>query len=146
MKLLICAGMTHYLPVFCINGESGAGNYLISIKFPSQEFITQLILFLVIITCVSFLMRHLTPCYVIYLVTLDSSGYRHTGFVAGGARVALRSCTAVPRMELNAALLPARAAHSVLGTFTLTISDCIYFTDSKVVLGYLVNKSKRFSG
>ena len=85
-------------------------------------------------------------CYVIYLVTLDSSGNRHTGFVAGGARVAPRSCTTIPRMELNAALLAARAAHSVLRAFTLTLSDCKYFTDSKVVLGYLANKSKRFSG
>ena len=85
-------------------------------------------------------------CYVMYLVTVDSRGNRHVGFISGGTRVAPRSCTTIPRMELNAALIAVRAADSVLKAFTLPISECKYFTDSQVVLGYLNNKSKRFSG
>ena len=83
--------------------------------------------------------------YVIYLRSLDPSGRFHLGFIGGTSRVAPRNSTTIPRMELNAALLAARAVDVIKKTFTRPILGCIYFTDSRIVLGYLTNTSKRFS-
>lgn len=83
--------------------------------------------------------------YVLYLLTLDVDGELHLGFICGNSRVAPRLSTTIPRMELNAALLAARAVSVVKNSLTRNICGCIYFTDSRIVLGYICNTSKRFS-
>ena len=82
--------------------------------------------------------------YVIYLLTEDSEGGRHLGFICGNSRVAPKGCTTIPRMELNAALLAARTASEILKSFTIKMSGTRYFTDSKIVLGYLRNTTTSF--
>ena len=83
--------------------------------------------------------------YVVYLLTEDSTGKNHLGFICGNSRVAPKNCSSIPRMELNAALFAARAVDAVKRTFTIPITSCIYFTDSRIVLGYLTNTSARFT-
>ena len=41
--------------------------------------------------------------YVVYLLTLDSTGKKHLGFICGNSRVAPKNSSTIPRMELNAA-------------------------------------------
>ena len=83
--------------------------------------------------------------YVIYLLTEASDNSMHSGFICGNSRVAPKGCTTIPRMELNAALLAARAASEVFKSFTIKIKGKIYFTDSRILLGYLQNTTTRFT-
>ena len=64
--------------------------------------------------------------------------------VYGQARVALLNLTSIPRLELCRAVLAVQAAQRVIKEIDLKISDVIYYTDSKVVFGYITNESRRF--
>ena len=74
--------------------------------------------------------------YVIYLLTEDSEGVLHIGFVCGNSKVAPKNSNTIPRLELNAALLAARALATVKKSLTRAITSCLCFTDSRIVLGY----------
>ena len=81
--------------------------------------------------------------YVIYLLTEDSEGVLHIGFVCGNSKVAPKNSNTIPRLELNAALLAARALATVKKSLTRAITSYLCFTDSRIVLGYLSNKTRR---
>ncbi|KAG1697676.1 hypothetical protein GQR58_005904 [Nymphon striatum] len=83
--------------------------------------------------------------YVIYLRSLNNLGKIHIAFVTAGSRVAPRSATSIPRLELNAALLATNSGIEVYKEIDLAIDSVNYYTDSRVILGYLNNKSKSFS-
>ena len=83
--------------------------------------------------------------YVIYLLTQDTDEVLHLGFVCGSSRVAPKGCTTIPRLELNAALLMARAVVSVRKSLSRDICSCLYFTDSKITLGYIQSETRRFT-
>ena len=51
--------------------------------------------------------------YALYLLTLDSAGKKHLGFICGNSRIAPKNSNTIPRMELNAAVLAARAVNEV---------------------------------
>ena len=51
--------------------------------------------------------------YFIYLLTEDSDGVLHVGVVCGNSKVAPKNSNTIPRLELNAALLAARALATV---------------------------------
>lgn len=79
-----------------------------------------------------------------YLRTVTSNGDVNCALIMGKARVAPTKVTTVPRLELSAAVVAART--SVMLRNELEISDLKerFWTDSKVVIGYVNNDAKRF--
>ncbi|XP_021355873.1 uncharacterized protein LOC110451959 [Mizuhopecten yessoensis] len=83
-------------------------------------------------------------CAVAYLRTLDQQANQHMGFVLGKAKVAPTHGHTIPRLELCAALLGTEIAKMVEKELSVDLKSTKFYTDSKVVLGYLNNKKKRF--
>lgn len=82
--------------------------------------------------------------YVIYLRS-QGEGRVHVAFLCGNSRVAPRSTSSIPRLELCAALEATIAAQEILEEISLPIHGLSFLTDSLVVLGYLNNQEKHFS-
>ena len=81
--------------------------------------------------------------FVMYLKTYSISNI-HVSFVLAGSRVAPRDAVSMPRLELCAALEASKASTEVLCELNISKSNCFYYTDSQVILGYLRNEEKRF--
>ena len=62
----------------------------------------------------------------------------------GKSRVAPLKPVTIPRLELTAAVCSVRISQQIHQELEYRIDEDLYWTDSKVVLGYLSNKSKRF--
>ena len=67
-----------------------------------------------------------------------------TSFVMGKAKLAPSHGHTIPRLELCAALLATQVAQIVQDNLCMRITKVQYFTDSRVVLGYLNNRTRRF--
>ncbi|XP_052819918.1 uncharacterized protein LOC128245732 [Mya arenaria] len=82
---------------------------------------------------------------VAYLVseTVENSKTQ-IGFVMGKTKVAPTKGHTIPRLELCAAVLSAEIAEQVLAQLQVHVNEVRYFTDSKVVLGYIYNRKRRF--
>ena len=79
-----------------------------------------------------------------YLRLVDENGRIHCSLVLGKARVApLRSVT-IPRLELTAATVSVRVASVLKEELDYEELQDLYWTDSKVVLGFISNESRRF--
>lgn len=79
-----------------------------------------------------------------YLRMVTKSGEVHCSLAMGKARVAPAKVTTIPRLELTAAVVATRIGNLLKGELEL---DCVreyYWTDSKVVLGYINNDARRF--
>ncbi|KAL9976365.1 hypothetical protein ACROYT_G013660 [Oculina patagonica] len=50
----------------------------------------------------------------------------------------------IPRLELCGAVLAAQAVDKVAKELDMAVSEVVFYTDSKVVLGYIRNESRRF--
>lgn len=81
---------------------------------------------------------------VAYLQVTDSNGSRHTGFVMGKAKLAPRPEHTIPRLELCAAVLAVELAELIHSELDLKLDNTLFYTDSKVVLGYIYNETRRF--
>lgn len=81
---------------------------------------------------------------VAFLKVKDTESNIHVGFVMGKSRVAPKQGHTIPRLELCAALLAVEVAETVSGELDIPPVDIVYYSDSKVVLGYLNNKTRRF--
>ncbi|XP_022062446.2 uncharacterized protein LOC127534576 [Acanthochromis polyacanthus] len=81
---------------------------------------------------------------VAYLRSVDSNGQYHVGFVLGKSKLAPRPAHTVPRLELCAAVLGVEMYESIKEELDMKIEDVKFFTDSRIVLGYIHNSSKRF--
>lgn len=77
---------------------------------------------------------------VAYLGTIDLSNNTNVGFVLGKAKLAPRPDITVPRLELCAAVL----AIEIVDEMDVVFDAVTFYSDSKVVLGYIHNKSRRF--
>ncbi|XP_026139629.1 uncharacterized protein LOC113116023 [Carassius auratus] len=66
------------------------------------------------------------------------------GFVFGKTKLAPRPDLTVPRLELCAAVLAVEIADMVVEEIGLQFNSIQFYTDSKVVLGYIHNRTKRF--
>ncbi|VDI30798.1 Hypothetical predicted protein [Mytilus galloprovincialis] len=81
---------------------------------------------------------------VAYLRTTDSSGEPNIGFILGKAKVAPTSGHTIPRLELSAAVLAVEITQTIVDNLDLHIDNVKFYTDSKVVLGYISNETRRF--
>ena len=80
----------------------------------------------------------------VYLRQSNEANEVSMALVYGQARVAPLNPTSIPRLELCGAVLAVQVAQRVIKEIDLKISDVIYYTDSKVVLVYITNESRRF--
>ena len=83
--------------------------------------------------------------HVIYVRSVDDSNNVSVSFVFGNSKVAPRLANSIPRLELCASVEAAQAARELLQELVKPIDKVYYYTDSKVVLGYLSNTERRFS-
>ena len=83
--------------------------------------------------------------HVIYLRQINAADEVAVAFVLGSSKVAPKGTSSIPRLELCAALNATLATSRVIDEIDLEIDQVYYYTDSKVVLGYLSNRERRFS-
>ncbi|XP_039885710.1 uncharacterized protein LOC120732292 [Simochromis diagramma] len=81
---------------------------------------------------------------VAYLKTISATGEIHVGFVMAKAKLAPHPAHTVPRLELCAAVLATEMAVFIQDEMDIDIHSVTYYTDSKIVLGYIYNTSRRF--
>ncbi len=81
---------------------------------------------------------------VAYLKTTDPNGKRHVGFILGKAKVAPTHGHTIPRLELCAAVLAVEIADMVSDQLDIPSNSMCFYSDSRIVLGYIHNKSRRF--
>lgn len=81
---------------------------------------------------------------VAYLRLTDGEGKCHVGFIFGKAKMAPTSAHTVPRLELGAAILAVEIAELVVRELDIDPNNFQFHTDSKVVLGYIYNETRRF--
>ncbi|XP_076874397.1 uncharacterized protein LOC143524681 [Brachyhypopomus gauderio] len=81
---------------------------------------------------------------VAYLRVLDTEGNYQTGFILGKARLAPRPDLTIPRLELCAAVLGVDVADVIRADIDIEFDKVTFFTDSKIVLGYINNEKRRF--
>ncbi|XP_056377073.1 uncharacterized protein LOC130273782 isoform X1 [Hyla sarda] len=78
---------------------------------------------------------------VAYLRVIDTEGQSHVGFLMGKSKLAPRPAHTVPRLELCAAV---EMADMITTELDIEIHAINFYTDSKIVLGYIHNASRRF--
>lgn len=83
--------------------------------------------------------------YVIYVRSCDEVGAVHVTFVVGDSKLAPRGAASIPRLELCAAVEAVLSVQRVQEELDTKPHAVHYYTDSKVVLGYISNVRKRFT-
>lgn len=81
---------------------------------------------------------------VAYLRALDFDGKWHVGFVMGKSKLAPYPMHTVPRLELCTAVLAVELAEVIQFEMDIELQAVRFFTDSRIVLGYSHNSSRRF--
>ncbi len=81
---------------------------------------------------------------VAYLHVISEEGACHTGFVLGKAKLAPQAAHTIPRLELGAAVLAAELAETIMDELDFSLDAVEFYTDSRVVLGYINNQTRRF--
>lgn len=81
---------------------------------------------------------------VAYLKVIDSDGECHVGFILGKAKLAPPAAHTIPRLELGAAVFAVEIAEVVESELDISVDTLQFYMDSKVVLGYIYNQTRRF--
>ena len=79
-----------------------------------------------------------------YLRLQDDSGRIHCAFVAGKSRVTPLKPVTIPRLELQAAVTSVKISQQIRQELSLGDVQEFFWSDSKVVLAYIANESRRF--
>lgn len=79
-----------------------------------------------------------------YLRLIDDQGSVNTTLVMGKSRVTPPKPVTVPRLELTAATMSVKVSNFLCNELKYTDITQYFYTDSKVVPGYIANESKRF--
>ena len=79
-----------------------------------------------------------------YLRLINEQGVIHCSLVLGKSRVNPVKQITIPRLELTAATVSVKISHQIRKELDLEKVQEVFWTDSKVVLGYIANESKRF--
>ncbi|XP_052251734.1 uncharacterized protein LOC127858558 [Dreissena polymorpha] len=66
------------------------------------------------------------------------------GFIMGKSKLTPAGGTTIPRLELCAALLATELANVIADQLSISLENFLYHTDSRVVLGYIHNRKRRF--
>jgi len=82
---------------------------------------------------------------VAYLKVIHFNGKEDIEFLLGKPKVALTHLHTIPRLELCAAALPAEIAEAIFDHLDVFTDLVQFYTDSKVVLRYIHNSSRRFN-
>ncbi|XP_035986523.1 uncharacterized protein LOC118560020 isoform X2 [Fundulus heteroclitus] len=77
-------------------------------------------------------------------IKVSMSESTETGFVFGKTKLAPQSGLTIPRLELCAAVLAVEVAELIVAEMDISFVNIEYYTDSKVVLGYIYNQTRRF--
>ena len=80
----------------------------------------------------------------IYLRLFNDECEICTALLFGQSKVATAQTTSIPRLELCAAVLVSQAVHKIEKEIDMEIYEITFYTDSKVVLGYIQNEGRRF--
>ncbi|XP_030843475.1 uncharacterized protein LOC115924777 [Strongylocentrotus purpuratus] len=79
-----------------------------------------------------------------YLRLIDDKGSVCTTLVMGKSRVTPSKPVTIPRLELTAAVISVKVSTFLMKELEYSDVTQFYYTDSRVVLGYIANDSKRF--
>ena len=79
-----------------------------------------------------------------YLRSIDKGGNVHTALLLSKNRVFPNRPITIPRLELQAAVLATQADIVLRRELVIDLGVSIFWVDSKIVLGYIQNESKRF--
>jgi len=80
----------------------------------------------------------------LYLRLEDENGKVHVSFVMGKARVTLKTTVSIPRLELAAATISVKIGDTLKKELEYEDIEDHYWTDNKVVLGFISNESRGF--
>ena len=83
--------------------------------------------------------------HCVYLRTVGVDGKLAVSLVYGSSKVSPRSAETIPRLELCAAMDAVLSTVNVVKELGLQVRGIYFYTDSRIVLGYLRNISQRFS-
>lgn len=76
-----------------------------------------------------------------YLCLISHKGEISTTLLFGLSRVAPAQSTSIPGLELCASTLAVQVGARIIKEIDIKIDEVTYYTDPKVVLGYLQNDS-----
>jgi hypothetical protein len=80
---------------------------------------------------------------VVFIKLLDTDDSHRQGFLLGKAKVAPKSAVTIPRLELCAAVLGIEIASIIKKQMSIPTEEFHFHTDSRVVLGYIYNNTRR---
>jgi hypothetical protein len=75
---------------------------------------------------------------------IQPDGTIDTSFVMGKSKLAPAHATTIPRLELCSAVLAVEVADLILEEQVVKADSLSFYSDSKVVLGYIANQTRRF--
>ena len=81
---------------------------------------------------------------VFYFRMVDTTGAVHTSMVMSKSKVSPIKRMSIPRLELCGALVLSRLLHHVKEVFKVPLPEVYAWTDSTIVLNWLVGKPRRF--
>ena len=81
---------------------------------------------------------------VAYLRTTGPDGKYHTGLVSSKARLAPRPEHTIPRLDLCGAVMAVNMVETIMSEMDTRFDAVTFYTDSRIVLGYIFNEKRRF--